>query len=166
MTEVDKILTNSIIVTMDDDYRILPGGALAVDDDTIVAVGPEEDVLGSYSAPEVIDCGGRIIIPGLINAHTHAAMTLLRGLEDDRRLDVWLLAYIMPVEREFVNPVFCRLGTQLACAEMIRGGVTCFTDMYYFEDAVAAATAEIGMRAVCSQTVLKFPAPDADSFED
>jgi 5-methylthioadenosine/S-adenosylhomocysteine deaminase len=166
MIEVDKILTNSIIVTMDDDYRILPGGALAVDDDTIVAVGPEGDVLGSYSAPEVIDCGGRIIIPGLINAHTHAAMTLLRGLEDDRRLDVWLLAYIMPVEREFVNPVFCRLGTQLACAEMIRGGVTCFTDMYYFEDAVAAATAEIGMRAVCSQTVLKFPAPDADSFED
>ncbi len=166
MIEVDKILTNSIIVTMDNDYRILPGGALAVDDDTIVAVGPEGDVLGSYSAPEVIDCGGRIIIPGLINAHTHAAMTLLRGLEDDRRLDVWLLAYIMPVEREFVNPVFCRLGTQLACAEMIRGGVTCFTDMYYFEDAVAAATAEIGMRAVCSQTVLKFPAPDADSFED
>jgi len=166
MIEVDKILTNSIIVTMDDDYRILPGGALAVDDDTIVAVGPEGDVLGSYSAPEVIDCAGRIIIPGLINAHTHAAMTLLRGLEDDRRLDVWLLAYIMPVEREFVNPVFCRLGTQLACAEMIRGGVTCFTDMYYFEDAVAAATAEIGMRAVCSQTVLKFPAPDADSFED
>ena len=166
MIEVDKILTNSIIVTMDDDYRILPGGALAVDDDTIVAVGPEGDVLGSYSAPEVIDCGGRIIIPGLINAHTHAAMTLLRGLEDDRRLDVWLLAYIMPVEREFVNPVFCRLGTQLACAEMIRGGVTCFTDMYYFEDAVASATAEIGMRAVCSQTVLKFPAPDADSFED
>jgi len=166
MIEVDMILTNSIIVTMDDDYRILPGGALAVDDDTIVAVGPEGDVLGSYSAPEVIDCVGRIIIPGLINAHTHAAMTLLRGLEDDRRLDVWLLAYIMPVEREFVNPVFCRLGTQLACAEMIRGGVTCFTDMYYFEDAVAAATAEIGMRAVCSQTVLKFPAPDADSFED
>lgn len=80
MIEVDKILTNSIIVTMDDDYRILPGGALAVDDDTIVAVGPEGDVLGSYSAPEVIDCGGRIIIPGLINAHTHAAMTLLRGL--------------------------------------------------------------------------------------
>lgn len=166
MIEVDKILTNSIIVTMDDDHRILPGGALAVDDDTIVAVGPEEDVLGSYSAPEVIDCAGRIMIPGLINAHTHAAMTLLRGLEDDRRLDVWLLAYIMPVEREFVNPVFCRLGTQLACAEMIRGGITCFTDMYYFEDAVAAATAEIGMRAVCSQTVLKFPAPDADSFED
>ncbi len=166
MTEVDKILTNAIIVTMDDEYRIIHSGALAVRDDTIVAVGPEGDVLGSYSAPEVIDCDGRTMIPGLINAHTHAAMTLLRGLEDDRRLDVWLLAYIMPVEREFVNPAFCRLGTQLACAEMIRSGVTCFADMYYFEDAVAAATAEIGMRAVCSQTVLKFPAPDADSFED
>jgi 5-methylthioadenosine/S-adenosylhomocysteine deaminase len=93
-------------------------------------------------------------------------MTLLRGLADDRRLDVWLLGYMMPVEREFVSRDFCRLGTQLACAEMIRGGVTAFADMYYFEEAVAQATADVGMRAVCSQTVVKFPSPDAASFED
>jgi 5-methylthioadenosine/S-adenosylhomocysteine deaminase len=93
-------------------------------------------------------------------------MTLLRGMADDLRLEVWLLGYMMPVEREFVSPDFCRLGTLLACAEMIRSGITCFADMYYFEDAVAQATAETGMRAVCSQTVLKFPTPDAASYED
>ena len=105
-------------------------------------------------------------MPGLINAHTHVPMTLLRGLADDLRLDVWLMGYMMPVEREFVSPDFVSLGTSLACAELIRTGVTCFADMYYFEDHVAQATAKAGMRAVCSQTVLKFPAPDADYFEE
>jgi 5-methylthioadenosine/S-adenosylhomocysteine deaminase len=92
-------------------------------------------------------------------------MTLLRGLNDDLRLDVWL-GYLMPLEREFVNPEFVRLGTQVACAEMIRSGVTSFADMYYFEETVAEAASEIGMRALLGQTVLKFPAPDAASFED
>jgi 5-methylthioadenosine/S-adenosylhomocysteine deaminase len=93
-------------------------------------------------------------------------MTLLRGLADDLRLDVWLLGYMMPVERTFVSPDFVRLGTQLGCAEMIRSGVTCFADMYYFESDVAQAVAEAGMRAVCGETVLKFPAPDAESYEE
>jgi 5-methylthioadenosine/S-adenosylhomocysteine deaminase len=92
-------------------------------------------------------------------------MTLLRGLNDDLRLDVWL-GYLMPLEREFVNQSFVRLGTQLACAEMIRSGVTTFADMYYFEDTVAEATVEIGMRALLGQTILIFPAPDAESYED
>ena len=105
-------------------------------------------------------------MPGLVNAHTHVPMTLLRGLADDLRLDVWLMGYMMPVEREFVSPDFVRLGTQLACAELIRSGVTCFADMYYFEEDVAKATVEAGLRAVCSQTVLKFPTPDAASYED
>jgi 5-methylthioadenosine/S-adenosylhomocysteine deaminase len=105
-------------------------------------------------------------MPGLINAHTHVPMTLLRGLADDLRLDVWLMGYMMPVEREFVSPEFVRLGTLLGCAEQIRSGVTTFNDMYYFEEDVARATADAGMRAVCGQTVMKFPAPDAASFED
>jgi 5-methylthioadenosine/S-adenosylhomocysteine deaminase len=92
-------------------------------------------------------------------------MTLLRGLADDLRLDVWLMGYIMPTEREFVSPEFCRLGTQLACAEMIRSGITTFADMYYYESEIAATTAEIGMRGVLGQTILKFPSPDAESFE-
>jgi 5-methylthioadenosine/S-adenosylhomocysteine deaminase len=93
-------------------------------------------------------------------------MTLLRGLSDDLRLDVWLMGYMMPVEREFVSPEFVQLGTKLGCAEFIRSGVTTFNDMYYFEDDVAEATAEIGLRAVVGQTVMKFSAPDADSYED
>lgn len=166
MPDVDLILKNATIVTMDDSYRIIPDGALAVDGDSIVAVGERAEVTAGFDAAETLDCGGKVVIPGLVNAHTHVPMTLVRGLADDRRLDVWLLGYMMPVEREFVSPDFCRLGTQLACAEMIRGGVTTFADMYYFEDSVAQATAEIGMRAVCSQTVLKFPSPDAASYED
>jgi len=89
----------------------------------------------------------------------------MRGLADDLRLDVWLMGYMMPVEREFVSPEFVRLGTLLACAEQIRSGITCFADMYYFEGDVAQATADAGLRGVCAQTVLKFPTPDAPSFE-
>jgi 5-methylthioadenosine/S-adenosylhomocysteine deaminase len=113
-----------------------------------------------------VDCAGRVVMPGLVNAHTHAAMSLLRGLADDLRLDVWLMGYMMPVEREFVTPEFVSLGTRLGCAEMIRSGITCFADMYYFEDAAAQAAADVGMRAYCGQTVLRFPSPDAQSFEE
>jgi 5-methylthioadenosine/S-adenosylhomocysteine deaminase len=166
MTKVDWILHNATVVTMDGVYRILRDGAVAVDGDSIAAVAPSAEVLKTFQAKETVDCRGGALIPGLVNAHTHVPMTLLRGMADDLRLEVWLLGYMWPVEREFVSPDFCRLGTLLACAEMIRSGVTCFADMYYFEDAVAQATAEAGMRALCSQTVLKFPTPDAASFED
>jgi hypothetical protein len=105
-------------------------------------------------------------MPGFVNAHTHVPMTLVRGLADDLKLDVWLMGYIMPVEREFVSPDFVRLVNGLACAEMIRSGITSFADMYYFEESVAQATAAAGMRALCGQTVLKFPTPDASSYED
>jgi 5-methylthioadenosine/S-adenosylhomocysteine deaminase len=93
-------------------------------------------------------------------------MNILRGLADDRRLDVWLLGYIMPVEREFVSPEFIKTGTILACAELIKSGVTTFADMYYFEDQVAESAAEVGLRGICCQTILKFPSPDAASYED
>jgi 5-methylthioadenosine/S-adenosylhomocysteine deaminase len=126
----------------------------------------EDTILAQYSASKTIDCGGKVLMPGLINGHTHVPMTLLRGLADDLRLDVWLLGYMMPVEREFVSPDFVYLGTQMGCAELIRSGVTCFADMYYYEDTVAQATAEVGLRAICGQTVLKFPAPDARFFEE
>jgi 5-methylthioadenosine/S-adenosylhomocysteine deaminase len=166
MISADWILTNAHILTMDGDLNQFEVGALAVKGDSIVDLGPSQEVLSRVDAAQVIDCGGKILMPGLINAHTHVPMTLLRGLADDLRLDVWLLGYMMPVEREFVSPDFVRLGTQIACAEMIRSGVTAFADMYYFEEDVAKATAEAGMRAVCGQTVLKFPSPDAESFEE
>lgn len=166
MQNVDLILTNALVVTMDENYRVLPRGAVAIRGDAIQAVGEAEWIAQEYAAAEVVDCQGKALIPGLINAHTHVPMTLLRGLADDLRLDVWLLGYIMPVERQFVNRDFSRLGARIACSELIRSGVTCFADMYYFEEAVAEAVAEVGMRAVLGQTVLKFPTPDAASYED
>src|SRR6266852_6730928 len=159
----DLLLTNATVLTMDQKFTMYQSSRVAVAGDSIVAVGPDAD---AYEAAETIDCLGRVVMPGLVNAHTHVPMALLRGLADDLRLDVWLMGYMLPVEREFVNPEFVTLGTKLGCAEMIRSGVTCFADMYYFEDAIAEATAEAGMRALCAQTVLRFPTPDATSYEE
>jgi 5-methylthioadenosine/S-adenosylhomocysteine deaminase len=161
----DLLLTNAVVLTMDPQFTVYRGGrgAVAVAGDSIAAVGPGAL---AYQAAQTIDCGGRVVMAGLVNAHTHVPMTLLRGLADDLRLDVWLMGYMMPVERAFVSPDFVRLGTRLGCAEMIRSGVTCFADMYYFEDAIAEATAAAGMRALCAQTVLRFPTPDAASYEE
>ncbi len=166
MKKVNTLFTNAIVLTMDSEYQIFEPGAVAVAGDSIVAVGPAAEITQTYQAAEVVDCAGKVLMPGLINAHTHVPMTLLRGLADDLRLDVWLMGYMMPVEREFVTPEFVRLGTQLACIESIQSGVTCFADMYYYEEEVAKATAEAGLRAICGQTVLKFPSPDAQSYED
>ncbi len=160
------LLTNAIVLTLDDAFTQYEPGAVAVQGDQIVAVGHEADLRGRFPDAETLDCGGKVLMPGLVNAHGHAAMVLLRGLADDLRLDVWLLGYMMPVEREYVTPAFVRLGTQLACAEMIRCGTTCFADMYYFEDSVAQAVADAGLRGVLGQSVLKFPAPDAASYEE
>ena len=167
MKKVDVLFTNAIVVTMDKAFHVYPDGAVAVKDHKIIAVGEAKDLSETYvEAAEIIDCHGKVLMPGLVNVHTHVPMTLLRGLADDLRLDVWLMGYMMPVEREFVSPEFCRLGTELACAEMIRGGTTTFADMYYFEDVIAETTKKAGMRAVVGQTVMKYPAPDARSFEE
>ncbi|HPX96143.1 MAG: amidohydrolase family protein [Brevefilum fermentans] len=166
MIHADWILTNAIVLTMDDEFNLYEPGAVVVSGDSILAVGRQEEIQNAYQAENLLDCQGKILMPGLINAHTHVPMTLLRGLADDLRLDVWLMGYMMPVEREFVSPEFVRLGTKLACAESIRTGVTTFVDMYYFEHDIAEATAEAGLRAICSQTVLKFPTPDAASYEE
>ncbi len=162
----DLILTNAIVLTMDEKFAHYEPGAVVVNGDSITAVGPDAEIRAAYSAKETLDCGGKVLMPGFVNAHTHVPMTLLRGLADDLRLDVWLMGYMMPVEREFVSPDFVRLGTKIACVELIRSGVTSFADMYYFEEEVARATAEAGLRAVCSQTVMKYPTPDAQFYEE
>jgi 5-methylthioadenosine/S-adenosylhomocysteine deaminase len=166
MEQVSIIIKNANILTVDEEFTQYCPGAVAIENDIIKAVGPEKDILETFVADEIIDAEEKILMPGLINAHTHVPMTLLRGLADDLRLDVWLLGYMMPVEREYVTPEFVRLGTKLACAEMIRSGITCFADMYYFEDDVAEATAEIGLRAICAESILKFPTPDAQSYDE
>ena len=162
--QVDLVL-RGMVLTMDAAASVYEDGAVAVRGDTIAAVGAAEEIESRYEAAEVISYDRQVIMPGLVNAHTHVPMTLMRGLNDDLRLDVWL-GYLMPVEREFVTPEFVRLGTRLACAEMIRSGVTTFADMYYFESAIAEATEEVGMRALLGQTILIFPAPDAADYEE
>ncbi len=165
MERVDTILSGGIVVTMNQQFDIIHDGALAIREEKIIAIGSTTEITAQFEADNTVSCEGQYILPGLVNAHTHVPMTLLRGLADDLRLDVWLMGYCMPTEREFVTPEFCRLGTGLACAEMIRSGITSFADMYYYEKDVAKATADAGMRGVLGQTILKFPAPDAESYE-
>src|SRR5512136_2578382 len=131
MKQADTILAHGVVITMDSGFHVFADGALAMVSESIAAVGPAKEILDDFASSDVVDCAGCAVIPGLVNAHTHAPMTLLRGLADDLRLDVWLHGYVMPVEREFVGADFCRIGTQLACAELIRSGVSTFADMYY-----------------------------------
>lgn len=166
MQTTDILFINAHVLTMDEKMNQYTRGAVAVTGDSILAVGPEDEIKKEYSGKETVDCRGRLLMPGLVDAHTHVPMTLLRGIADDLRLDVWLQGYMFPVERQFASPEFVRLGTSIACAELIRSGVTTFNDMYYFEDDVATATAAAGMRGVCGQSILKFPTPDAASYED
>lgn len=165
MKKVDSLLVHGTLLTLNARCDQVADGGVAISGDSLVAAGPTEALLAEYTAEDVVDCSGQIIMPGLVNTHTHMPMTLLRAMADDLRLDVWLMGYMMPTEREFVTPEFCRLGTQLSCAEMIRGGTTLFADMYYFEADIAEATAQAGLRAVCGQSIMKFPSPDADSYE-
>ena len=114
--QVDVLLSNAIVLSMDEFFNQFEPGAVAVNGKEIIAVGLESDLRARYTGKETVDCAGKVVMPGIINAHTHVPMTLLRGLADDLRLDVWLLGYMLPVEREFVSPDFVRLGTLLACA--------------------------------------------------
>ncbi len=167
MTEtVDLLLTGGTVVTMDAGWTIVPDGAVAVSGRQIVAVGPAAELADRYRARETVDCSGCAVIPGLINGHAHVPMSLLRGMVADQQLDVWLFGYMFPVESQFVDAEFCYVGTLLSCAEMLRGGTTTFVDMYYFEEEVARAADEAGMRAICGQTVMRLPTPDASSFDE
>lgn len=162
---VDLLVHGGTVVTMDADFRVIEDGALAVRDDKIAAVGTAADLTDRYAAKRKLDARGAIIMPGLVNAHGHAAMSLFRGLADDRALMDWLRNYIFPAEAKLVDEAFVRAGTKLALLEMALGGTTTYVDMYYFEDAVADETAKAGLRGVLGQTLIDFPAPDFKTWE-
>lgn len=159
----DLIVSATQVVTMDADRRIIENGAVAIRDGRILAVGPRTEIDKTYRAKQRIDQPRALLTPGLINTHTHAAMSLLRGLADDKPLQEWLERYIFPAEARNVTPEFVRWGTRLAMLEMMLSGTTTFADMYYFEDEVATVTREAGMRGVLGQTIIGFPAPDFKS---
>ena len=155
------IITNGIVVTVDGTQRILNPGAVAINGTEIVAVDTPAAIASRYKAAQTIDATGKVVMPGLINTHTHAAMVMFRGLGNDLNLMDWLQKYIFPAEAKTVSPDFVRIGTQLAVLEMIQSGTTTFADMYYFEEEVAKVTKAAGMRGVLGQTVIEFPVPDA-----
>jgi 5-methylthioadenosine/S-adenosylhomocysteine deaminase len=163
---VDLVVRNATVVTVDTQRRVIPNGAVAIEGGRIAAVGPAAEIDARYRGREVLDAGGGIVLPGLINAHTHAPMVLFRGIADDLRLMDWLQKYIFPAEARNVTAEFVKAGTRLAALEMIRSGTTTFVDMYYFEDQVAEAAKEAGMRAVAGETLIEFPAPDNKTIPD
>ncbi len=156
----DMLITGGTIVTLDERDTIFTPGALAIDGDAIVAIGEKEEILSSYQGRDTIDVSGSIIMPGLINAHTHAAMTCFRGIADDRELMDWLNNYIFPAESRNVNPELAYWGSVLACAEMIKSGTTTFSDMYIFEEETAQAAKQAGMRCLLGEVLFDFPSPN------
>ncbi len=157
MNKVDILITNGVVVTMDSKETVIANGAVAISGDRIVGIGSAEKFSGCRAA-KVIDANNGIIMPGLINTHTHASMTCFRGLADDLHLMTWLNDYIFPAEAK-LNYEKVKAGALLACAEMILSGTTCFADMYLFEDAVAEAARQSGMRAVVGEVLYDFPSP-------
>ncbi len=162
---VSLLLTAAWVITMDQEARVLAPGAVAVRGAEIVAVGPPDELAGRFAAERVLDYPQGLILPGLINAHTHAAMALFRGLADDLPLEEWLNDHIFPAERH-LDYDFVYWGTKLAVAEMLLSGTTTFCDMYLFTDAVAQAAADTGIRAVVGEVLYDFPSPNYGSPEN
>jgi 5-methylthioadenosine/S-adenosylhomocysteine deaminase len=156
----DSIWSARYVITVDPQHRVIENGAVAVKDGRIAAVGTRTQINARYSTRQRLDRPDAILAPGLINTHTHAAMSLFRGIADDLRLQDWLEKYIFPAEARNVSPEFVRWGTRLGCLEMLLSGTTTFTDMYYFEEVVAEASIEAGMRGVLGETIIGFPVAD------
>lgn len=159
----DILVTNGIVLTMAPGAEPMPDGAVAILGDHIVAVDRAER-FAKWSVERTIDARGGIILPGLVNTHTHAAMTCFRGIADDLPLMTWLNDHIFPAEAK-LDPEKVYAGAQLACAEMILSGTTCFCDMYLFEGAVAQAARDSGMRAVAGEVLYDFPSPSYGAID-
>jgi 5-methylthioadenosine/S-adenosylhomocysteine deaminase len=164
--QADWIWSARYVITEDAAQRVIEQGAVAVRGGAILAVGPKAEIDARFQARQRLDRPDAILAPGLIDTHTHAAMSLFRGIADDRKLEDWLEKYIFPAEAKNVSADFVRWGTRLGCLEMLLSGTTTFTDMYYFEDVVAEASKEAGMRGVLGETIIGFPVADAKTPAD
>ena len=155
----DLVIHNGTIVTVNATFEIIPDGLLCIKAGKLQRIESRSDNQTLPAAKEALDAGGGLIMPGLVNTHTHLPMTLFRGLADDLPLDIWLNKHIFPAEGAHINPDNVRWGALLACAEMLLSGTTTCCDGYFFEDQVAKAIRTSGMRAVLAQGVIDFPAP-------
>ncbi|HTL03438.1 MAG TPA: amidohydrolase [Vicinamibacterales bacterium] len=163
---VALVITGGTVVTVDGARHVFSPGAIAIDGADILAVGPAADIAARFRGAEQINASGSVVIPGLINTHTHAPMVMYRGLADDLPLQDWLTKYIFPAEAKTVSREMVRVGTQLAAVEMIQSGTTAYADMYYFEEEIARATKAAGLRGVLGQTLIDFPVADAKTFDE
>lgn len=163
---VDWLIRCRYVLTMDAQHDLIPDGAVAIKGERIVAVGSAPDLERRFTPAYRLNRPDAIVMPGLIDTHTHAAMSLFRAMADDKRLQDWLSHYIFPAESKNVSPDFVEWGTKLACLEMSLAGITTYTDMYYFEGVVAEATKAAGIRGVLGQSVIGFPAPDYKTWRD
>lgn len=164
--EVDYIIHGEFVVTVDSDLNVFKNGAVAVKDSIIIDTGSYEDLSKRYMARSVLGGPQSLVMPGLINTHTHAPMVYFRGLADDIPLKEWLEKYIWPAEARWLSAEFVRDATELACLEMLRAGVICFNDMYFFSDSTAEVAKKMGMRAVISPGILDFPTPGGNGPEE
>jgi 5-methylthioadenosine/S-adenosylhomocysteine deaminase len=158
---VSLIVIGGSVITQNAAHRVVAPGAVAIAGTDIVDVDSPAAIAAKYTAAETIDARSEIVLPGLVNTHTHAPMVMYRGLADDLALMDWLQKYIFPAEAKTVSPELVRVGTRLAAVEMIESGTTTFADMYYFEEEIARATFEAGLRGVLGETIIQFPVADA-----
>src|SRR5262245_39418714 len=158
---VALVVVGGTVMTQDAAHRVLAPGALAITGTDIIDVDTPAAIAAKYAPAETIDARSEIVLPGLVNTHTHAPMVMYRGLADDLALMDWLQKYIFPAEAKTVSPEMVAIGTRLAAIEMIESGTTTFVDMYYFEEEIAKAAIEAGLRGVLGQTIIQFPVADA-----
>ena len=158
--KIDLILKSKHVVTMNSRFTIFEPGAVAIKGTRIVAVGTPREIDQMYFADNIEDMGEKWILPGLVNTHCHIAMNLMRGVADDLKLMDWLKGYIFPLEAHIVDKRYVYEASLVGCAELIKRGVTSVVDMYYFEDQVAHALKEAGLRGWLGETIIDFPAPD------
>src|SRR5882672_4705283 len=158
---ISLVVVGGTVITENARHSVVAPGAIAIDGTDIVEIGAPDAIAAKYRAAETIEARDQIVLPGLINTHTHAPMVMYRGLADDLALMDWLQKYIFPAEAKTVSPELVRVGTRLAAVEMIESGTTAFVDMYYFEEEIAKAAFEAGLRGVLGETIIQFPVADA-----
>ncbi len=160
LKNIDLIIKNGIIVTLDKQNTITKNGAIAINKDKIVEIDSTEKITNKYQAKTTIDANDKIVMPGFVNSHTHLAMTVFRGIADDLTLSEWLQDYIFPAEGKYMKPKVIESGSKLAIIEMIHGGTTCFNDMYYYQDITASIASKMGIRGIVSEGLIDFPVPN------